>query len=146
MTEIEAKRIVQVVVYRRIGDTAEILVLKRNRVRGGFWSLVNGTVELGETDAECRGRELREETGVKEVMYWTSQLHSFVFLNSNSTCTVVVFGAEISHDAEIVINEEHSEFLWLDFDRAVARVKFVEDANSVLRLKAALLAGGGLGG
>lgn len=138
MAQEDAKEIVQTVVYRLTRQGAQVLVLKRSEERGGFWSLVNGTTEPGETPVQCRARELFEETGISQVIGWTGQLHSFSFVRNDETYNVLVFGAEVDKNASVVINEEHSEFLWLAIDEAVDRVKFQDDKAGILELKKVL--------
>jgi dihydroneopterin triphosphate diphosphatase len=53
---------VAVFVTRRGGS--EVLILHRSAVQGGYWHVVAGGVELGETVAEAAQRELQEETGL----------------------------------------------------------------------------------
>jgi lipoyl(octanoyl) transferase len=57
--------IVQNIVYRKKGSIFEVLLLKRTEERGGFWNVVNGTLENGESIDGCRRRELSEEDGIK---------------------------------------------------------------------------------
>jgi 8-oxo-dGTP pyrophosphatase MutT (NUDIX family) len=53
---------VAVFVTRRSGS--EVLILHRVAEHGGYWHVVAGGVESGETVAEAAERELREETGL----------------------------------------------------------------------------------
>ena len=43
---------------------AEVLILHRSPVQGGYWHVVAGGVEPGETATEAAARELLEETGL----------------------------------------------------------------------------------
>ena len=43
---------------------AEVLILHRSAVQGGYWHVVAGGVEPGETTTAAAERELREETGL----------------------------------------------------------------------------------
>jgi 8-oxo-dGTP pyrophosphatase MutT (NUDIX family) len=53
---------VAVFVTRKSGS--EVLILHRSLEQGGYWHVVAGGVEPGETVAEAAQRELREETGL----------------------------------------------------------------------------------
>ena len=49
-------------VTRRSGS--EVLIVHRSPRQGGYWHVVAGGVERGETVTEAAERELREETGL----------------------------------------------------------------------------------
>ena len=53
---------VAVFVTRRSGS--EVLILHRVPEQGGYWHVVAGGVESGETVTEAAERELQEETGL----------------------------------------------------------------------------------
>ena len=53
---------IAVFVTRKSG--AEVLILHRSAVQGGYWHVVAGGVEPGETATVAAERELREETGL----------------------------------------------------------------------------------
>ncbi|MEA2576065.1 MAG: 8-oxo-dGTP diphosphatase [Chloroflexia bacterium] len=50
------------VVYRRVGDTYEVVAVHRNRHTD--WSLPKGHIEKGETQEQAALREVKEETGL----------------------------------------------------------------------------------
>jgi 8-oxo-dGTP pyrophosphatase MutT (NUDIX family) len=54
---------VAVFVTRRSGS--EVLILHRSAAQGGYWHVVAGGVEVGETVTEAAQRELEEETGLR---------------------------------------------------------------------------------
>lgn len=54
---------VAVFVIRRAGS--EVLILHRSAQHGGYWHVVAGGVEPGETAVEAAVRELHEETGLR---------------------------------------------------------------------------------
>jgi 8-oxo-dGTP pyrophosphatase MutT (NUDIX family) len=53
---------VAVFVTRKSGS--EVLIVHRSAEQGGYWHVVAGGVEPGETATEAAERELREETGL----------------------------------------------------------------------------------
>src|SRR5262245_63547611 len=72
--------IVEVCIFRFIGDRPEFLLLKRapdERLYPGIWQLVTGTIEPGETATQAALREVLEETGFSPRVLW-----SVPFINS----------------------------------------------------------------
>lgn len=123
--------IVQIIVYRIKREGAEFLLLKRTRERGGFWSVVNGTLELNESIIEARNRELLEETGIENVLHWSNEINRFSFQYKGNTMVVLVYGAEVSESQRIVINHEHTEYRWVSFEEAMNMLKFDDDKNGL---------------
>lgn len=123
--------IVQSIVYREKNQDFEVLVLKRNAERGGFWNVVNGTLELNESVTQCRSREIREETGIKQVRHWSNEINRFSFVHNGSPLVVIVFAAEVDPSQEVTINEEHTEYRWLSFPEAINLMKFNEDRQGL---------------
>lgn len=123
--------IAQSIVYRKSGLTHEVLVLKRSKKDGGFWSLVNGTLEFDESIPECRNRELLEEVGIQNVKKWSDEIHRFTFRDKDATILVLVYAAKIEKNITITLNHEHTEYKWLSFDDAIGLVKYNDDKNGL---------------
>lgn len=123
--------IIQNVVYRKNKKDFEVLMLKRAQNRGGFWNVVNGTLELGESIIQCRERELREETGITKTLGWSDEINRFSFIYKNYTIVVIVFSVAVSPTQTVTINEEHTEFRWMKFDEAISLMKFAEDRQGL---------------
>ena len=135
--------IIQNIIYRKKGESYEILLLKRSADRGGFWNAVNGTLELQESVIDCRARELFEETAIRDVIHWSDEIHRFSFLYKNDIFVVVAFAAQVNGDQEVVINDEHTEYRWVSFDEASTLLKF-DDDKTVLQNFAKRFGDGGL--
>jgi len=124
--------IIQNIVYRKNGEDFEVLLLKRSPDRGGFWNVVNGTFEFGETIPQCRERELFEETGIKKILQWSDELNRFSFKYIDGYVVVVlVYSVEVSSNQEVAINEEHTEYKWVSFDEAINLMKFEDDKKGL---------------
>ena len=131
--------IVQSIVYRKNDQNFEVLLLKRNEERGGFWNVVNGTLEINESILECRKRELFEEAGIKEVLSWSDEINRFSFKYNNYNIVVLAYAAMVEIDQIVIINEEHTEYKWVDFDEAIEMMKFDDDKNGLVICKNKLL-------
>ena len=59
---VRARAEVAVFVTRKGG--AEVLILRRSAPQGGYWHVVTGGVEAGETATAAAERELRKEAGL----------------------------------------------------------------------------------
>lgn len=123
--------IIQNIVYREKGQDFEVLLLKRNKKSGGFWNVVNGTFEFNETISQCRERELFEETGIKKVLNWSNEINRFSFTRKDYVIVVLVYTAEVSSNQSVTINEEHTEYTWVSFDKAIEMLKFDEDKEGL---------------
>lgn len=123
--------IVQSIVYRKKGNIFEVLLLKRTEERGGFWNVVNGTLEESESIDDCRKRELFEEAGIKNILSWSDEINRFNFDYKGKTMTVVAFAAQVAEDQDVVINSEHTEYKWVSFDEAIEMMKFNDDKNGL---------------
>jgi 8-oxo-dGTP pyrophosphatase MutT (NUDIX family) len=132
-----------VVVVRRAG---RFLVLRRVPERLGYWNLVAGGVEPGETPAEAARRELLEETGLEtEVRELPVEL-SYSLLEDPpevraryapglETITVHSFVAEAPSGWEPVLDGEHDDYRWCVEEDAIALFRY-ETPREALRVAA----------
>jgi 8-oxo-dGTP pyrophosphatase MutT (NUDIX family) len=117
-----------VIVVRRRGA---YLVLRRTPERLGYWSLVAGGVEPGETPAAAARRELREETGLDVEPVELSLTLSYSLLDDPpevraryapgiETVSVHPFLVEAPLEWEPELDAEHDVYRWCDEEEAVA--------------------------
>jgi len=110
-------RKIQVIIIQIETNPSEVLLLKTNQKRQGFWQNVTGSVEEGETYVDAAKRELFEETGLI-----TSQLlplaTTIAFIDRQGCeveekCFLALFDKKPSN---IQISHEHEKFLWVKID------------------------------
>ena len=123
--------IVQSIVYRNNEGNVEFLVLKRSKEKGEFWSIINGTLEINETIIECRNRELNEETGITKTLKWTDEINRFSFTYNDYTVVVLAFAVEIDKDKKVIINDEHTDYKWLNFKDTLKILKYDDEKNGI---------------
>jgi dATP pyrophosphohydrolase len=102
------------------------LVLKRAenlRLYPGIEQVITGTLEPGETAVETALRELKEETGLEPERMWTLPvITSFFEPKKDAINFVPVFGALVDGNSEVRISNEHTAYLWLDFEECIDRL------------------------
>ncbi|MEX0920279.1 MAG: NUDIX domain-containing protein [Candidatus Pacearchaeota archaeon] len=91
----------------------------------GGWFVVTGGVEENETHEEAVAREILEETGlaVDEIipLNWGS-----IYNWWDELCEELNFISFVK-SGEMILNEEHSKFDWLEIDEFIERIKWDDD-------------------
>ncbi|MCJ7634775.1 NUDIX pyrophosphatase [Candidatus Bathyarchaeota archaeon] len=129
---------VEAIIFRRNRDMIEYLLLKRLPERNGFWQPVTGGMEEGETREEALCREVKEETGVKNIVAVIEGLYYFEFSDPNLN-QEYVYGVEVSPSEEIVLDrEEHSEYKWCSFQEALQLLHWKENKEALRKLNMTL--------
>ena len=119
--EIKTNNQVEVIVFRKAEkETFLFLILKRVPERGGFWQPITGNVREEESFEDAALRELREETGIVDVIELIDTEYSFEFFDDNRQQTEKVFGAEVPADARINLSSEHTEYKWMTSEIALS--------------------------
>lgn len=108
-------------VFRKMENDLEFLLLKRsaNEFYPNIWQMVTGFIEPDEKAFETALREIKEETCLSPERFWVvPKVNSFYNAYKNEVCMVPVFAALVKNDSVIKISEEHSEYTWVDKERA----------------------------
>ena len=129
---------VQGILFRKINGKIQYLLLKR--IKEGFWQPVTGGIEEGETKIGALKREVREETGIKNVVRIIEDVGYYEFwdfFKREARSRLIkehVFGVEISSNEKIVIGREHSEYRWCNFEEALKLLKWKENKEALKKL------------
>jgi 8-oxo-dGTP pyrophosphatase MutT (NUDIX family) len=125
---------VEAIIFRRNGNKLEYLLLRRLPERNGFWQPVTGGVEQGETRNETLRREVKEETGIKNIIAVLEDLYAFEFSDPNPN-QEYVYGVEVSPSEEIVLDQkEHSEYRWCSLQEALQLLHWKENKEALRKL------------
>jgi len=96
----------------------------------GGWFVITGSVENNETYEEAVRREVMEETGLttKEIisLNWGS-----VYNWEDDVCKEHNFISFVD-SADIVLNEEHSKYKWLDINKFISKIRW-DDSKELLK-------------
>lgn len=113
------KKLIDVYPYRLQNGQPYFLIFKRSseKIYAGQWRMVGGKVKKGEQSWEAALRELKEETGLKPVKFWTiPSINQFYEAKTDAILSIPAFAAELDNDSDIQLDEEHSEFKWVSID------------------------------
>ena len=115
------------------GDDLQILVLKRNQQKGGFWQTITGGVHVGENLHNAAKREVMEEIGLSDNdarLFPTTLSYSFMG-DDGYVLKEYVFGCEISDSSKIHISDEHDSFEWIPPREALNRVAWEGNKKAI---------------
>ena len=104
------RRSVSVAMTRADG---RVLLLKRTPSGGGFWQILTGTMEPGESPLQTAAREVSEETGLSGELRELNYSHSFALGDSGLPplfAHETAFAMKASGEPKI--SEEHVEYRW----------------------------------
>ena len=136
---------VEALIFRKLNDSYEFLLLKRIAKKGGFWQPPCGRVE-DESIMDAAYREIFEETGIKkdQITDVIEKVHYFVMDKHYLTEEPIepveefVFAFEVPRDIKVNIENniyvEHEEFKWVSFDEAIKLLKWDNNKDAVKKL------------
>jgi dihydroneopterin triphosphate diphosphatase len=115
---------VATVLLKKIENEYKVLLLKRaTSVLKDVWCYIGGSIEEGEKAWESALREVREETGISNVLLYTSNKFDQIYSpKENYIYVAPVFVGFVEENQEVTLNYEHSEFRWLSFSEAISTV------------------------
>ncbi|MEW5740516.1 MAG: lipoyl(octanoyl) transferase LipB [Myxococcota bacterium] len=106
-------------------DDGKVLLLRRVPERGGFWQIVTGRVEEGESVAHASVREVREETGLTLLTRPLDYVHAFAWGDESPPriAREHAFAARAPQGGRVVLSPaEHDAFEWVTLEELTARV------------------------
>lgn len=127
---------VSVIVLRNKAGEVDTLLMKRKQSPEGTWCQVAGRLEKAETGWQAALREMKEETGLEPTdFYSTDYCEQYYSADKNEIEIVPVFVAYVDELAEVRLNDEHSDYEWLDIEAAIRRVSFPGQRRMLTQIK-----------
>ena len=132
---------IEAILYKRTDGKIQYLILKRHPPKdhpemGQFWQPITGGLEGGETKREALKREIKEETGIENIIKIIEDVHCYEPIDlplienlrkHGHACKYLkayAFGVEVTSDEEVVLDGmEHSEFKWCSLQEALKLIK-----------------------
>jgi len=114
-------------VLRPEGDSWRVLLMRRtgSPPMGGWWCQIAGRIEPGEAAWQAAVREIREEAGLEvERLYSADRCEMFYDPVEECLSVSPVFVAIVEPDRPVVLNDEHSQYVWLTAAEALERLPF----------------------
>lgn len=131
------KKSAGIIVFKKDGQGIRYLLLHHG---GDYWNFPKGTQEKGEDDLQTALRELREETGIRNIKVIDSFFDGYDYdfdtkirqgVKEKVYKAVVFFLGEVKGE-EIKISNEHIDFGWFDFKTASERL-FYQNGQDLLK-------------
>ncbi len=113
-------------IYQKAGEARYLLI----QHHAGHWAFPKGHAEPGESEAQTALRELREETGIRDVTL-RADMHiteTYRFLRNGQAVekTVRYFVGLVHHDAVHIQAEEIRSYRWATYEEAQALITYEE--------------------
>ncbi|CAN5682083.1 hypothetical protein BH11PAT2_BH11PAT2_07950 [soil metagenome] len=125
------REIVSVVLFSKDGKLLQVLQTPGGRgVYPGCWGIIGGGIDEGEDQRTALDREVMEEASIDISMYPAELAHESkgeaektlkdtnerVFVKMNFHTYKVVMSDKNANEIPIVLDDEHSEYSWVELD------------------------------
>ena len=113
------------------------------RYMGATWQLCTGGIYDGETATAAMLREVDEETGLTPVEFYQLDIVSTYFLNKiDALVTSPMFCAVVEPNAQVTLNDENTDYRWVDEMDIVSLVMWPGERTALAELKREILRDG----
>jgi dATP pyrophosphohydrolase len=140
----EAGALAEVAVFVTRRGGRDVLLVHRSPEHGGYWHVVAGGVEPGETAVEAAERELREETGLVARLTQGIDVTEYVSTQTKEPAErdepaalavgVTCFRVAAPDDWEPTLDWEHDGHRWCEFGEAASTLRWPGTARALREL------------
>jgi bis(5'-nucleosidyl)-tetraphosphatase len=106
------------------------------RYGAGHWDFPKGNIEDGEDEIQAACREIREETGIENVMFlegFNKKVEYNYKRHRNVVHKEVIFFLAKTDSQKVILSNEHIAYSWTDFDRALAKLTYMTAKNILVK-------------
>lgn len=110
----KADIIVKSIIFNR--DLGKVLLIQRSGndpTGANTWENAGGNIEYGEIPEEAMKREIREETGITEIII--ERVAYVTLVNAEEPYLIIAYLCEAQTEA-VTLSNEHQAFIWADKD------------------------------
>jgi 8-oxo-dGTP pyrophosphatase MutT (NUDIX family) len=138
---------VEVAVFVTRKSASEVLIVHRSPEQGGYWHVVAGGVESGESVTDAAARELREETGLVAEVTAGVEVTEYGYPLTEEPADrrarydpavvhveVTCFRVAAPDDWEPTLDWEHDDHRWCEPGEAVALLRWPATAGALRQL------------
>lgn len=119
------------VIFKREKSNILFLTVEYKKERG-YWGLVKGHVEKGETELETARREIYEEVGLKDLTFAPDFRAEIIYAPHPHIEKLVVFFLAEAHSDQIqYLWDEHVAHQWLPIEDILPKLKYKLDGSVV---------------
>ena len=100
----------------------------------GHWDFAKGRIEDGESLREAAVRETKEETGISDLVFleeFEEKIEYHFQFEGKLIHKQVVFFLAKTKTKDVKVSQEHTNFIWLDFENAMKKITY-ENAKNIL--------------
>ena len=126
------------VIYTTIRNKRHYLLLRyppSPRTDKSYWDLPKGHIEEGEEETDTIKREVKEETGLKNLRFIEGFREEIVYFFRSEGKTVrkkVIFYLAQSQHRHVKTSHEHIGYVWIPYEEGLIHLKWV-NAKTLLK-------------
>jgi dATP pyrophosphohydrolase len=113
-------KVIDVYPYKRDENAIKFLLClrKMTKVYGGQWRMIGGKIKENELAWQAALREFDEETQMRPNLFWcVPTLNTYFDFKRNEIMQIPAFAIEVDVKSEPILNDEHSEYKWIEIDQ-----------------------------
>lgn len=125
-------RLIDLYPYSLEKDDLRLLILQRAEdvIYARQWRMVGGKVKKGERAKQAACRELKEETGLEPLLFWTvPTINQFYDPDTDEIKSVPAFAARVDPGQPIVLDQEHTGYKWISVGEVEEYIKWPEQVR-----------------